>query len=153
MKRSAIGPAVATVLLAVLANAGTDQTKRGPQAAGPAAEVRTAIMTFADDLAKLEESHRNLMDAVRGLDDLYLKLVGKAREVGRLAEDAKKKGGQGTAQLFEATKQMQEMQMSFNLKYLMLQNKISHENRQFSMVSNIMKNKHDTAKNSINNIR
>lgn len=48
---------------------------------------------------------------------------------------------------------MREMIMSFNLQYLMLQNKISHENRQFSLVSNIMKNKHDTAKNSINNIR
>jgi hypothetical protein len=45
------------------------------------------------------------------------------------------------------------MQMRFNLQYLMLQNKISQENRQFSMVSNIMRNKHDTAKNSINNIR
>ncbi len=51
------------------------------------------------------------------------------------------------------SQQMQEMQMSFNLQYLRLQNKISHENRQFTMVSNIMKNKHDTAKNSINNIR
>jgi hypothetical protein len=59
----------------------------------------------------------------------------------------------GLEELFAATKSMQEMQMSFNLQYLMLQNKISHENRQFTMVSNIMKNKHDTAKNSINNIR
>ncbi|MGD2157713.1 MAG: hypothetical protein PVG32_12645 [Anaerolineales bacterium] len=59
----------------------------------------------------------------------------------------------GLEELFAATKMIQEMQMSFNLQYLMLQNKISHENRQFTMVSNIMKNKHDTAKNSINNIR
>jgi len=55
--------------------------------------------------------------------------------------------------LYGTTQQMQEMQMSFNLQYLMLQNKISHENRQFTMISNIMKNKHDTAKNTINNIR
>jgi N-acetylglucosamine kinase-like BadF-type ATPase len=55
--------------------------------------------------------------------------------------------------LIADTKNMQEMQMSFNLQYLMLQNKISQENRQFSLVSNIMKTKHDTAKNSINNIR
>jgi len=58
-----------------------------------------------------------------------------------------------TKALEEATRRMQEMTMSFNLQYLALQNKISHENRQFTMVSNIMKNKHDTAKNSINNIR
>ena len=61
--------------------------------------------------------------------------------------------GEASTALFDAVRQMQEMQMSFNLQYLMLQNKISHENRQFTMVSNIMKNKHDTAKNSINNIR
>jgi hypothetical protein len=46
-----------------------------------------------------------------------------------------------------------EMDQGFNLQYLMLQNKISQENRQFSMVSNIIKDKHDTAKNAINNIR
>jgi hypothetical protein len=54
---------------------------------------------------------------------------------------------------YEVEKALAEMQMSFNLQYLMLQNKISHENRQFTMISNIMKTKHDTAKNSINNIR
>jgi len=59
----------------------------------------------------------------------------------------------GQQELLDATKQMQEMQTSFNLQYLQLQNKISHENRQFTMVSNIMKTKHDTAKSSINNIR
>ena len=48
---------------------------------------------------------------------------------------------------------LQEMGVSFNLQYLILQNKISHENRQFSMPSNILKTDHDTAKNSINNIR
>jgi hypothetical protein len=52
-----------------------------------------------------------------------------------------------------AARRIREMQASFNLQYLTLQNTISHENRQFSMVSGIMKNKHDTAKNSINNIR
>lgn len=48
---------------------------------------------------------------------------------------------------------IQEMSMSFNLQYLMLPNKISYENQQFTLLSNIMKNKHDTAKNAINNIR
>jgi hypothetical protein len=48
---------------------------------------------------------------------------------------------------------MQNQSQSFNLQYLQLQNNISQENRQFTMVSNIMKVKHDTAKNSINNIR
>jgi hypothetical protein len=53
----------------------------------------------------------------------------------------------------DVEKALAEMEMSFNLQYLMLQNKISHENRQFSMISNTMQNKHDTARNSINNVR
>ncbi len=52
-----------------------------------------------------------------------------------------------------ATKQMQETQMSFNLQYLQLQSQMQHENRSYTAISNIMKTKHDTVKNSISNVR
>ncbi len=52
-----------------------------------------------------------------------------------------------------ATKRMQETNQSFNLQYLQLQNKIQSDNRQFTLLSNIMKTKHATAKNAINNVR
>jgi hypothetical protein len=48
---------------------------------------------------------------------------------------------------------MQELQMSFNMQYLQLQDSMQNDNRQFTMVSNIMKTKHDTVKNTISNIR
>jgi len=112
-----------------------------------------AVNEMVFDLEKLNESHQNLMNSVGELSGLYKKLALKVEEISQLAMDAKKTKDNATGQLFKAIEQMQKMQMSFNLQYLMLQNKISHENRQFSMVSNIMKNKHDTAKNSINNIR
>jgi predicted butyrate kinase (DUF1464 family) len=59
----------------------------------------------------------------------------------------------GAANLLAATKEMQETQMSFYLQYLQLQSQIQNENRSYTLVSNIMKTKHDTAKNSISNIR
>ena len=62
-------------------------------------------------------------------------------------------GGIAGAELLNATKQMQETQMSFNLQYLQLQSQMQNENRSFTAVSNIMKTKHDTVKNSISNIR
>ncbi len=46
-----------------------------------------------------------------------------------------------------------EMQQSFNLQYLQLQQDMQAQNRQFTLVSNIMKVKHDTAKSAINNVR
>ena len=62
-------------------------------------------------------------------------------------------GGGSQSALLAATQQMQETQMSFNLQYLQLQSQMQHENRSYTAVSNIMKTKHDTVKNSISNIR
>jgi hypothetical protein len=61
--------------------------------------------------------------------------------------------GDSQAQMMVATRQMQEMNMSFNMQYLGLQQKMQADNRQFTLLSNIMKTKHDTAKNAINNVR
>ena len=63
------------------------------------------------------------------------------------------KPGAGQDQLLNATKQMQETQMSFNLQYLQLQSQMQHENRSYTAISNIMKTKHETVKNSISNVR
>ena len=154
MKRTPVILAIAVVSVGILMSGGQRQTKgKTPQAAGLTAEARTAINTVGDDLAKLNESYENLVKATRELDGLYLKLIRKAQEVSLLAVAAEKSRSKERNELFKAIREMQEMQQSFNLQYLMLQNKISHENRQFSMVSNIMKNKHDTAKNAINNVR
>ena len=58
-----------------------------------------------------------------------------------------------SSQLMQATREMQELNMSFNMQYLQLQQKMQQDNRQFTMLSNIMKTKHDTAKNAISNVR
>jgi hypothetical protein len=50
-------------------------------------------------------------------------------------------------------KKMKEMNTSFNLQYSKLRDTILAESRNFSLISNSMKCKHDTATNSINNLR
>ena len=72
----------------------------------------------------------------------------KVKEVGLLTQS-----GGDSSTLFQATKQMQEMNQSFNLQYLDLQKKMQDENRQFTLISNIMKKKHEAAREAINNIR
>lgn len=57
------------------------------------------------------------------------------------------------SQMLMATSQMQEMSQMFNLQYLQLQQKMQSENRQFNALSNIMKTKHDTAKNALSNLK
>ena len=61
--------------------------------------------------------------------------------------------GNATQDMMNQTKDMQEMQMSFSMQYLQLQDKMQNENRQYTTISNVMKTKHDTAKATINNVR
>jgi len=62
-------------------------------------------------------------------------------------------GSSGQAGPTSDTRPMPETQMSFNLQYLQLQSQMQNENRSYTAISNIMKTKHDTVKNSISNIR
>ena len=61
--------------------------------------------------------------------------------------------GDPNAAMFSATKELQEMNQSFNLQYLNLQQDMQQENRKFTALSNVMKTKHDTAKSMIQNVR
>jgi len=101
--------------------------------------LKRLIIALERDLKSLETKQQNLIRVNEKSLRLYFKLTTAMEDY--------------TAQIMNATREMQEMQMSFNLQYLALQNAIQHENRQFSMISNIMKTKHDTVKNSIENIR
>jgi len=130
-----------------------------------------AISDASAQLAELEKIHARTVAINSELSKLYEALSRKAAEVGKLAEAVRAgkgmpgggasaglagaAGGNSSAQdeLLKATKQMQETQMSFNLQYLQLQSQMQNENRSYTAVSNIMKTKHDTVKNSISNIR
>ena len=85
------------------------------------------------------------------LDDLFLAMAANETNAELTAEQLEAVAG-GT-ELMSATQEMQEMNTSFSLQYLQLQQDMQQENRQFTLVSNIMKVKHDTAKTAINNIR
>jgi hypothetical protein len=61
--------------------------------------------------------------------------------------------GSSSADLMAATQQMQETQMSFNLQYLMLQENMQNDSRQFTCLSNLMKTKFNTMKGVLANIR
>jgi len=61
--------------------------------------------------------------------------------------------GDNPDELFSAAGQLREMNASFSMQYLMLQQKIQQETRAFNLLSNVMKTRHEAAKNAINNIR
>ena len=97
---------------------------------------------------RLEKSHENFRVAAFKMASLFESLHKQVKQTAELAQR-----GSSTNQLMQATCQMQEMNTSFNLQYLQLQQKMQGDNRKFTTISNVMKTKHDTSRNAINNIR
>jgi hypothetical protein len=125
--------------------------------------LETKVLPLLEAVKKThnEEVKRNLLEVYEDLQKNLATLESYSASMSRLNEELARRmkelseksasflegiknhaGSQ--AEIFQATKEMQEMQMTFNLQYLQLQNQMQNENRQFTMVSNIMKTKHDT---------
>lgn len=71
----------------------------------------------------------------------------------RMTALLKQAAGGGQATLLNATKQMQEAQMAFNLQYRQIKEQVQTENRKFTVLSNVMKTKQDVTKGTVNNMR
>jgi ABC-type transporter Mla subunit MlaD len=120
-----------------------------------------------EDVKKnLSELNESLEQNLAALDGHVASMSKLSKELARRIKDINEKSMKffekvetlaastdSSAELLAATREMQETQMSFNLQYLQLQSQMQNENRFYTLVSNIMKTKHDTAKNSISNVR
>lgn len=105
---------------------------------------------FEDSLSEALKRQKKLQQALDSYKEAINALTTSVSQT-ELFFDGYLKDGEN--KILEATKQMQETQMSFNLQYLQLQEKMQNENRSYTTISNIMKTKHDTVKNSISNVR
>ena len=89
--------------------------------------------------------------AEQHLDDFFLTMAANETKGELTAEQLETVAG--GLDPMNATLSMQEMDQTFNLSYVQLQQDMQSQNRQFTVVSNIMKVKHDTAKAAIDNVR
>jgi hypothetical protein len=83
-------------------------------------------------------------------------LKGSSQKLNELAErwnSSLTKINKNQGQISKQKQLLEEMNQSFSMQYLALQENMQNESRRFSLISNIMKTKHDTAKNAINNLR
>jgi hypothetical protein len=181
MKKQAF--AVILLLLAAASFAAAQQSRPAAGASPERAAALRATEEASAQLAELEKIHARTVALNAELAKLYETLSKKAAEVGKRGDAARAAqgnpsvggagmgsssgsspahggsaggaavGGSAQDELLKATKEMQETQMSFNLQYLQLQSQMQNENRSYTTISNILKTKHDTVKNSIGNIR
>ena len=117
------------------------------QAAPPAAAVRQ-IDEAAAQLSQLDATHARMVETNEKMAELQSALNDRITGVCRTGTN--KVSPPETA---KALGELCQMSMKFNMQYLQLQSQMQNENRQYTTISNVMKTKHDTAKNSISNIR
>lgn len=138
--------AAALLLLLPAAAVGQRSEKAAPGANAGAVQALDAVAAAEADVLA---SHERLMQGNAQLAKLFEALSARVRELSKVSTDK----GQASGDMMARMQQLQEMNQSFNLQYLALQENMQNESRRFSLLSNIMKTKHDTAKNSIGNLR
>jgi hypothetical protein len=117
------------------------------------ADVVDAVEHLETVLLSLEQSHGRLVELQGQLDGLVATLETAARTCVDELQDEMRSASPSADQAIRQVQKMQEMNMSFNMQYLQLQQKMQDESRRFTLLANVMKTKHDTAKNSIQNVR
>ena len=106
---------------------------------------------FGQQFAAGNEALRHFGEYATKVNELA-ELCARLLQVGQqLSTLMARKGTTGS--MMSQMEKMQEMNQSFNMQYLNLQQRMQDESRRFSLLSNILKTKHDTAKNSISNLR
>ena len=105
------------------------------------AELEQELRNLDSSAATMSKIHEELDHAMNEFQERLKRIL---KSVGTLSD---------SGSLLNEVRQLQETQMSFNLQYLQLQSQMQHENRSYTAISNIMKTKHDTVKNTISNIR
>lgn len=111
---------------------------------GPAPVLPAALQEAA---RAHEEMDRHMANLARLLQELGTAMdQHHARVTALLARASARSESSAIAEL-------QQIQASFNMRYLQLRSQMQHENRSYAAISNVMKTKHDTAKNSISNVR
>jgi DNA repair ATPase RecN len=146
---------LAGVSIAAVSTAQQRQTAIAAAQSNSRAELTDRMTQIQNDLTSLDRSHQTYREAAEKLGGFYSELSKKADVVFKASGTVSsgKADPAALANLQTAIKEMRQTQMNFNMQYLQLQEKMQNENRQYTTVSNILKTKHDTVKNSINNVR
>ncbi len=137
------------LLLVALPVAAVAQQPAGakPRAAAPAAAtIRPTLDSLGADLAALQASHARAMQHLHQQGLIHRDLAA------RVAALPDAPPGTDPA-LADAVRALKRDAAQWNRQFQGLQERVQEESRRFQTISNVMKTRHDTAKNAIGNVR
>jgi septal ring factor EnvC (AmiA/AmiB activator) len=113
------------------------------------AELLESVDRLSSELEQLTASHQRTVATSDKISVLHTDLGEQVTTVCDLREGAR----EGSREFERAFNALCQASASSNLQSLRLQQSIQNESRKFQTISNVMKNRHDTVKSAINNIR
>jgi hypothetical protein len=146
---------VCMMLLALPASIGQKVPAGSHPAINSRADLVQAMDEMQGDLATLNSSHASYRQAAEKLAGMYSELNTKAQQVARAASVVKagKSDPASLTALQQAVQQLQQVQANSSLQFQQVQSQMQTADREYFAVSNAIKAKSDTVKNSINNMR
>ncbi|MGI5861526.1 MAG: hypothetical protein ACOX6T_05650 [Myxococcales bacterium] len=141
----------------------TPKTDFGSRVRDGVSMTAQAVATGAAVAAPMVPGGAIISAAVSGVENMAASTSGAVRAassgaygVGGAPGSSGNAGGTAAipgGSTYEQGMALLEAQQASNMRFLALQNQMQGENQQFTTLSNVMKVRHDTAKNSIQNIR
>ncbi len=118
----------------------------------PKVSITDQIRKLAEDVRQAADAHAAMDARMKKIETLSQRValaVSKhSASVSNLLNQASSKPTE--TKLFA---KLRALETAFNSQYLQLRSQMQRENQVFTSVSNVLKTRHDTAKNSIGNIR
>lgn len=120
--------------------------------AGSSLSLIGQISAIAGEINEAEEALTRLNAHVKRLEVLQAKVAEAIAERSNAVAALLGKADAG-ASVTAALTRLRAVEKSTSTALLKLQSQMQHENRAFTSVSNVLKTRHDTVKNTIGNIR
>lgn len=149
---------VCVVLFAVAAQA-QEVKRQQVQTVDYKTQATVAVDSMASDVAALDASNAKIVAASEGLVSLYAQLGDDFKKIVSAAERLRRTSQEPTPatayqdDLIRAIDNMQEQLSQLEAQFLALQNSMQQQSRQYQTISNALKARHDTAMNSIRNMK
>ena len=149
---------VCVVLFAVAAQA-QEVKRQQVQTVDYKTQATVAVDSMAADVAALDASNAKIVAASEGLVSLYAQLGDDFKKIVSAAERLRRTSQEPTPatayqdDLIRAIDNMQEQLSQLEAQFLALQNSMQQQSRQYQTISNALKARHDTAMNSIRNMK
>lgn len=115
--------------------------------------LATSFKGYDADLAAFVKVRKQLEETLQAYSVQQKALAKSISKTEILLDQVLSKDKKNQIKIQEATRHLQQAEKNSNDPLLKLQVVIQNENRIYTSISNILKLKHDTAKNSISNIR